>query len=765
MRAAAIAFLGGVLAVQQLAALPSPLWAVVLVPALLLPLLHPRWLFVTFLVGGFLWAWWRAELILQQQLPEALEGRDLIVEGTVAELPQPAEYGTRFAFDVERAEAQGAPVSIPRRVRLSAEATVPVRAGDRWRFAVRLKRPHGLQNPGGFDYEAYLFRQRLRATGYVRAAPAPVHLGAATGLRYGIDRWRARLGERMRALMPQERFAGMLVALANGDTGGLSDEQWETLRRTGTLHLVAISGLHISLIAGAAYWLVRWLWALPAVTVLRLPAPLAGAIGGMVAATLYAALAGFVIPTQRALVMLAVAMGAVLLRRRAPPGKLLAAALLAVLVYDPLAVMASGFWLSFAAVAVIIYAMYGERAGSRLWRKWGYLQLAIAVGMLPLMLWLFQRVSLSAPAANFLAVPVFDLLVVPLTLLGALAVGFGIDSVAAWLFAAGAALLGWLWHALAFLAALEYGEWLQHRPPAWAFACALVGAALLLAPRGWPARAVGAIWMLPMFLVRPPAPAPGEAWFTLLDVGQGLAAVVRTAEHVLLYDTGPRWSARSDAGRTVVVPYLRSQGVARIDALVLSHGDSDHVGGTASVLADIDVARIISGAPGIAGEPCRGGEQWQWGGVRFTLLGPGAEAGESNDASCVLRVDTGHGSILLPGDIERNGERALIARAADRLAATVLVAPHHGSRSSSSPEFLARVGARYVLFAVGFRNPYRHPHPAVVGRYRALGAQLYDSPSAGALELRLRASGIEVQPYRERARRYWFAEPAPLSAP
>jgi len=765
VRAAAIAFLGGVLAVQQLAALPSPLWALVLVPALLLPLLHPRWLLATFLVGGFLWAWWRAELILQQQLPEALEGRDLVVEGTVAELPQPVEYGTRFAFDVEQAEAEGAPVSIPRRVRLSAEANVPVRAGDRWRFAVRLKRPHGLQNPGGFDYEAYLFRQRLRATGYVRAAPPPVHLGAATGLRYRIDRWRAQLGERMRALVPEERFAGMLVALANGDTGGLGDEQWETLRRTGTLHLVAISGLHISLIAGAAYWLVRRLWALPAVTVLRLPAPLAGAIGGMVAATLYAALAGFVIPTQRALVMLAVAMGTVFLRRRVPPGKLLAAALLAVLVYDPLAVMASGFWLSFAAVAVIIYVMYGESAGARLWRKWGYLQLAIAVGMLPLMLWLFQRVSLSAPAANLLAVPVFDLLVVPLTLLGALAVGLGLDSVAAWLFAAGAALLGWLWHALAFLADLEYGEWLQHRPPAWAVACALVGAALLLAPRGWPARAVGAVWMLPMFLVRPPAPAPGEAWFTLLDVGQGLAAVVRTAEHVLLYDTGPRWSARSDAGRTVVVPYLRSQGVARIDALVLSHGDSDHVGGTASVLADIDVVRIISGAPGIAGEPCRGGEQWQWSGVRFTLLGPGAETERSNDASCVLRVDTGHGSILLPGDIERNGERALIARAADRLAATVLVAPHHGSGSSSSPEFLEHVGARHVLFAVGFRNPYRHPHPAVIERYRALGAQLYDSPSAGALQLRLRASGIEIEAYRERARRYWFAQPAPLSAP
>lgn len=761
MRAASIAFLGGVLVVQQLGALPAPVWALAALPAILLPWLHPRWLVVTFFLGGFVWAWFRADLILQQQLPEALEGRDIAVQGVIADLPQPTEYGSRFAFAVEHAAADGVPVSVPRRLRLSAEASVSPRAGDRWRFTVRLKRPHGLQNPGGFDYEGYLFRQRIRATGYVRAAPEPVRLGRGDAPIHRLHGWRQQLGERIRALLPESPFAGLVVALANGDGGGMTDAQWETLRRTGTLHLVAISGLHISLVAGIVYWLVRWLWALPGVTVLWLPAPLAGAAGGLVAAALYAALAGFVIPTQRALLMLAVAMGAVLLRRRAPPSRLLAAALLAVLLFDPLAVMASGFWLSFAAVAVILYVMYADRLAPRFWRQWGYLQLAIALGLLPLTLWLFQRASLTAPLANLLAVPVFDLLVVPLTLLGALGIGVGLDGAAAWLLRVAAWLLAGLWHALEFLARLEFTEWRQHQPPLWTVACALLGVALLLAPRGWPARGIGAVWLLPMLLLRPPAPAFGEVWLTLLDVGQGLAAVVRTARHTLVYDTGPRWGARADAGRAVVVPYLRARGIRRVDALLLSHADNDHAGGTAAVLEAFAAERVIGDVPPFGREACRPGTKWQWDGVEFVVHGPGGTSRRRNDASCVLAVRGAHGTLLLPGDIERSGERALLARAGARLRADVLVAPHHGSRSSSSEAFVQAVRPRYVLFPVGYRNRHRHPHPAVVERYRALGASLYDSPSAGAVELRVRADGVHASAYRERHRRYWFARPAP----
>jgi competence protein ComEC len=759
LRIAAFAFLLGILLVQTLPALPSLAWALLLIPLALAALWHPRLVLLVFFVAGAVWAAWRADVILQHQLPADLEGRDVVLDGCLAELPRPTEYGSRFAFDVANARADGVSVSLPPRLLLSADhRAIPMaRGGDCWQLTARLKRPHGIQNPGGVDYEAYLFRERLRATGYVRAAPAPVYLGPG-GARYWIDQWRQQLGERMRALMPESGYAGLIVALANGDSGGVSDGQWETLRRTGTLHLVAISGMHISLIAGLMYWLVRWLWSLSAGAVLRLPAPLAGAIGGLIAAALYAALAGFVIPTQRALVMLAVAMGAVLWRRRVVPSRLLAAALLAVLAFDPLAVMAPGFWLSYAAVALIVYVMHGEPARLAWWRKWGYLQGAIALGTLPLMLWLFQQVSVVAPLANLAAVPVFDLFVVPLTLLGALAIGVGIDDLAALLFHAGALLLHGLWQLLEFLAARDYAQWMQHRPPTWALICGGIGAALLLAPRGWPGRSVGVVWLLPMFLFKPPTPSAGEVWFTMLDVGQGLAAVVRTENHVLVYDTGARWSARSDAGRAVVVPFLRAGGVTRIDTLLISHGDNDHAGGAASVQQALPIARVLTGASQAAGDACAAGQAWQWDGVDFKVLSPApGPTVKLNDGSCVLHVRSRYGSLLLPGDIEKTAERRLL-QDAPALAADILVAPHHGSRTSSSPGFVEAVGPRYVLFPVGYRNRYRHPHPLVIERYAALGSKRYDSPSSGAIEFRLRADGIHVSTYREQRRRYWLSQ-------
>ena len=760
MRAAAIAFLGGILAVQQLASLPSLYWTFLLIPALILSLWHPRWLLSVFFIGGFVWAVFRADAILQERLPAELEGRDIVVEGVVADLPQPTEYGSRFSFDVTAARIDDAPVAVPTRIRLSADHNIVVRAGEAWRFTARLKRPHGLQNPGGFDYEAYLFRNRLRATGYVRAVPSPTHVGEGGGL-YAVDRLRDRLGSRMRALLADNGYAGLIVALANGDGSGVSDAQWETLRRTGTLHLVAISGLHISLIAGVFFWLVRYAWSLPGVTVLRMPAQFAGAIGGLTAAAGYAALAGFVIPTQRALIMLAVAMGAVLLRRRPSPSKLLAVALLAVLAFDPFAVMAPGFWLSYAAVAVIIYVVHDARAAWALWRKIGYLQWAIAIGMLPLMLWLFQRVSLVAPLANVVAVPVFDLLAVPLTLLGALGAGLGWDGAARILFQTAGVLFDGLWRVLAYLDSFDYAQWVQHQPPGWTIICGLIGIAILLAPRGWPGRAVGVVWLLPMFLLRPPMPLAGEVWFTLLDVGQGLAAVVRTQNHVLVFDTGARWSARSDAGRSVVIPYLRANGIARIDTLLVSHGDNDHAGGAASVIDGLPVAQVLSGAPRVAGEPCRAGMQWRWDEVDFVVLNPVGEPDRRNDASCVLQVRSRYGSILLPADIEKSAEQGLLRRARDALRADILVAPHHGSQTSSTAEFIDAVHPDYVVFPVGYRNRYRHPHPAVRERYRERGMRLYDSAHSGAIEFFVRASGIDVSAYRARHRRYWHEPIAP----
>ena len=760
MRAAAIAFLAGILSVQQLAALPSLYWTLLLLPALVLSLWHPRWLPLVFFVGGFAWITWRAELILQDHLPPALEGRDIVLEGYIADLPQPTEYGSRFIFDVVRARADDAPVTVPARVRLSSDRQINVHAGESWRFTVRLRRPHGLQNPGGYDYEAFLFRNRLRATGYVRSEPSPVRLDV-TSAAYTIHRLRDWIGDRIRAVLGENNYTGLIVALVNGDSGGVTDTQWETLRRTGTLHLVAISGLHISLIAGVFYWVVRWLWSLPGVTVLTMPAQFAGALGGLLGATAYAALAGFVIPTQRALIMLAVAMGAVLLRRRLPPSQLLAVALVSVLVFDPFSVMAPGFWLSFTAVAVIVYVLHGAPNVASVWRKFGYLQLAIAVGMLPLMLWLFQRISLVAPLANLVAVPTFDALVVPLTLFGALGAGFGWDHVAAFAFRIAAALLDFLWRLLDWLSSLDYAQWAQHRPPGWTLVCAVLGIAILLAPRGWPGRAIGLVWLLPIVLVRPPTPLHGEVWFALLDVGQGLAAVVRTQNHVLVFDSGARWSDRSDAGRAVVVPYLRANGVSRVDTLLISHGDRDHAGGAASIAADIPVTRTVSGAIDVLGDTCHAGMSWRWDDVDFMVLNPVGSPSRRNNSSCVLHVHSRFGSILLPADVEKSAEQHLVRRSRAELHADILVAPHHGSGTSSTPEFIDAVQPAYVVFPVGYRNRYHHPDPAVRSRYGERGARQYDSTNSGAIEFKVRESGIDVSEFRARHRRYWQAPPAP----
>ena len=771
IRLAVLAFLAGILLVQQLATLPSLAWAWLLPLLVLTAWRWPRYgLPMLFLLAGILWVTLRAGILLADQLPTALEGVDLRVEGQIADLPAASERGVRFAFDIERAWQDDQPVQVPRKVQLSIYGAIPaLHVGDAWAFTVRLKRPHGFQNPGGFDYEAHLFQLRVRATGYVREhAPhrliAP--LGTLTdGLHpvYRLDRLRQVLSARIQALLPENRFAPMITAFANGDDDAIPDDQWQVLTLTGTGHLIAISGMNIGLVAGLVFFLARWLWSLPSFTVLWVPAPLVGAGAALLAALGYTALAGFAIPTQRALVMLAVALGGVFLRRRTSPSVLLAAALLAVLLVDPLAVISPGFWLSFAAVAVILYALSGEDAKD--WKErlvaWGHLQWAIAAGLLPLLLFLFQQVSLSGPVANLVAIPVVEMAVIPATLLGVAGSIFLPDSLAAWPFLFAAKAMEFLWPLLELLARVDGAQWIQHNPPLWTLGTALVGVLLLLAPRGMPARWLGLVWLLPMFLVRPLTPAPGEARITLLDVGQGLAVVVQTAGHALVYDTGARLSARFDAGRAVVVPFLRHAGVTRVDTLIVSHGDNDHIGGSTSLLAALPATRVLSSVPERlpSAEACESGQAWEWDGVHFVMLHPQADTQLSgNNRCCVLRVETRFGQALLPGDIAAKAEHELRLRAAPQLRADILVVPHHGSKSSSTEAFLDTVRPRVALLPVGYRNRYHHPHPLVEARYRERGIALADSASAGAITLQLGTQGLQLQRYRETERRYWQGE-------
>jgi competence protein ComEC len=439
----------------------------------------------------------------------------------------------------------------------------------------------------------------------------------------------------------------------------------------------------------------------------------------------------------------------------------LALALAVVLALDPWAVLAPGFWLSFGAVALIFYTGTGK-PHSRGWlAQWGTVQWAVCVGLAPLLLVLFRQVSVVSPIANAVAIPLVSLVMTPLTLAGAV---LPVDA----LLVAAHALAEVLMRFLQSLAGLDLAVWQQHAPAAWTLPLALVGAAWMLAPRGFPSRTCGAVAMLPMFAVTPPLPAHGEAWITFLDVGQGTSVLVRTRDHALLYDAGPSWGPDSDAGARVVVPYLRGEGLSHLDALVISHDDTDHSGGASSVLEAMAVGQIVSSLqpdhPMLDWTgyriPCQAGSDWDWNAVRFTLLHPAGEHYANpwirpNDRSCVLRIQAQGTAVLLAGDMERTTEHELLNGKVDALRAEVLLAPHHGSGSSSSSAFVNAVSPRLVVFTVGYRNRFGHPHPNTVQRYREQGAEILRSDVAGAVTVRIGAKSMALASYRESARRYW----------
>ncbi len=759
---AAVALLTGIVLFQSLPALPDPHWALLFAP---LPLAAWRYRVLRPLLIvsiGFLWVWWNAAQILQQRLPAALEGQDVVVEGMIASLPETDGRRTRFAFQVTKLIRGDVAFAGPGRIILSwYYSHTALQVGDRWRLHVRLKRPHGLSNPGGFDYESWLFRHHIRANGYVRDDHGN-RLLTSSRWDHPVDRQRQDLSQHIAAALSTQAYAGIIRALAIGDRAAITPLQWQTLTATGTSHLVAISGLHVGIVAGFVFFLMRFLWSrLPRFS-LRWPASKVAAGAGIVAALAYAALAGFSIPTQRSVIMVMVVLGGVLAGRKTRPSHILAWALLLVLLWDPLAVLEPGFWLSFAAVAVIFYGM-GQRLAVRgMWWKWGRVQVLIALGLLPLTIILFQRVSLVAPVANLVAVPWVTLVVVPLTLLGTVLLGpFPVLGHFLLVLASGA--VGWIWPLLQVLAGSHIAQWMQAAPPLWSYIPALIGVLWLLAPRGVPGRWLGGVLLAPMVLFQPAHPQAGEAWFTLLDVGQGLAAVVETAGHVLVFDTGPAYSTGFDAGSAVIVPFLHHYGIRRIDTLIVSHGDMDHRGGAPAVLRRMVVRRLLTSVPDKIHwskgrvESCLAGQHWQWDGVRFEILYPFVDQPyRGNDASCVLRIQTARQTILIPGDIERRSEQLLVKKEAKELTSDVLVAPHHGSNTSSTPAFLQAVHPSYALFAVGYRNRYGFPRPRVVARYHREGARLMESDSDGAITFRL---GAALSPlpdsYRRRSRHYW----------
>lgn len=762
----------GILLFQWQTALPDARWTLLLIPLIPLALRYRRLRMPVLFAAGFLWALWRAWLVMDTGLPPELEGKDLRVRGTVAAIPEPKEHGMQFIFDVSGMEYEGATVASPGRIRLSwQDRRAAPSVGQEWEFLVRLKRPNGYMNPGGFDGERWLFQQRIRAAGYVKTGKGTrgAHRMLADDPARGfIDRQRAWLGHAMRESLGASEHAGIVIALAIGQASGIAPRQWDTLNATGTNHLMSISGLHISLVAGLVFALVRRLWRLFPRACLALPDRKAGALAGIAGALVYSALAGFSIPTQRTLIMLTVAFTAMLMQREVAVRQVLGLAWLAVLLLDPFAILSVGFWLSFTAVAIIFYTMGGRQGGEGWWWKWGRVHWMMTIGLIPFLLLYFQSLPVYSFLANAVAVPVVSLLAVPVILLGCLLLPL-LPAAAGWLLRAADGILQLQWQYLEWVERLAGSQWMQHAPLPWAFACGMVGILLLLAPKGWPGRWTGALWLLPMFLVQPPAPAPGDIHFTMLDVGQGLSAVVRTHGHTLVYDTGPRHSESFDTASTVVAPYLAAVGAGKVDTLVLSHDDNDHSGAARSLLTQMPVGRVLSSMQEKYqwqnGETCQAGMEWEWDGVRFRILHPARpeEWKADNNRSCVLHVQGAGGSILLPGDIERRVEKALAQTDGASLKSDIVVAPHHGSRSSSSPEFIAATGPRHVLYSNGYRNRYGFPRDDVAARYREAGAQSWYSDRHGAITFEISAQRGVLAPvtHRQSGRHYWNREENP----
>lgn len=749
---------------------------------------------------GFAWAAQVAGGELSHALDRADEGQDIEIVGTVDSLPSRQEGSTRFTFAVE------SPARVPSRIVLSwyAGRTDAMRPppqllpGERWRLKVRLQRPHGNANPFGFDYELWLLEQGIRATGYVRSEGKNERLADfAPSPHNAVERARYGIRERIAAALQGRRYAGVIAALAMGDQRGISQQDWQVFSRTGIAHLVSISGLHITMIAGLVAWLAGWLWRrsffMPAWQLpLRLPAPRVAVLAGLLAAWAYVALAGFGVPAQRTLYMLAVVALAMWLGRLAAISHVLALAAGVVVLLDPWSVMWPGFWLSFGAVAVILYATVGrmgavrlptdDRAGAaggseaprpaQAWRARqmenlrlaAVTQFAVTAGLVPLTMLLFSQVSLASPLANAVAIPVISLLVTPLALLGSVLP----QSLAEPVLLCAHWILELLLDQLHWLSAQPLAVWSAPAPDWPAFAFALAGTAWMLAPRGWPMRWLGLACWLPLLAAAPKSPPPGMVRVIAFDVGQGMALLVETASHRLLYDTGPSYTPEANGGNRVILPYLRARGITALDTMLVSHSDNDHSGGALAILREVRTTRVLSSlAPGhdiIAAasrhESCVAGQAWEWDGVRFEMLHPAPASYadptlKPNARGCTLRISSAYGSILLAADIEAAQEEQLGATMPEKLRADILLVPHHGSGTSSTPAFLAAVQPRHAIFQLGYRNRYHHPRADVLERYRALDAGIWRTDQDGAISMEL-GPGLALGAYRQQHPRYWY---------
>ena len=700
-----------------------------------------------FFIIGFTWMGVFSTHILHSDIDEKFFNKPISIVGTIHGLPEKSGEKSRFNFQVSE--------PFQAKLKLSWYGDTPniLQSDDTWRLLVKIKHKNSYQNHGGFDYEQWLFYQKFDATGYVRRSDDNKLTTKASSL--SINSIRQDIRHRLSTQLAELPFLGVINALIIGDRSLINRKHWDLFKATNTTHLSVISGLHIGLISGFIFILSSFLWRRCVSCASRLPAMVLGAYFGLFSAFLYALIAGFSVPTQRAFIMAGVVFLSIILRRQHSVWQLYGIALILVLFFNPLSVFSVGFWLSFYVVAVIIYGA-GQHKDRHWFLRLLYIQLLISLATLPLIAWFFHSGSTLSPVANLIAIPVFSFISTPFSLLGVLFLYLDLEFLSDLSFSFANQSLEYLSLLLHALKEAEFNLWHYTQNSRVDLTLLIVAVLFTLLPGALKLRKISlllilTIWFHPIEKIK-----RGEVLITVLDVGQGLSHVVRTQNHTLLFDAGAKYPSGFNMGDAVINPYLDSQQIDLLDIIVISHGDNDHIGGLASVLKKNNSQKILSSIPGKISKKtslCQSQPAWQWDGITFQMLNLDHNF-TGNNASCVLKISNQHHSIMLTGDIEKKAELHLIDIWGDQLQSDILISPHHGSKTSSSEQFLTTVKPKWVVISSGYKNRFNHPAKVVMSRYQDHKIKTLNTNCTGQIDIQI-GDNISFTPYRVSHKRYY----------